>query len=64
MEMTYERAAEILDPDHREAYDSHRTCHHGLQDGNGSSQKADSGKGEFVGKLTIWKLPVLQRSCL
>lgn len=22
MEMTYERAAEILDPDHREAYDS------------------------------------------
>jgi hypothetical protein len=35
-----------------------------LQDGNGSSQKADSGKGEFVGKLTIWKLPVLQRSCL
>lgn len=54
MEMTYERAAEILDPEHREAYDSIEPVIHSLQDGDGSSQKADSGKGEFVGKLTIW----------
>ena len=46
MEMTYERAAEILDP------------------GHGCVQEADPGKGEFVGKLTIRKLPALPRSRL
>lgn len=64
MEMTYERAAEILDPDHREAYDSIEPVITACKMGMEALKKADSGKGEFVGKLTIWKLPVLQRSCL
>lgn len=62
MEMTYERAAEILDPEHLENY-SIETVKEACRIG-GCVQEADPGKGEFVGKLTIRKLPALPRSRL
>lgn len=52
MEMTYERAAEILDPEHLENYSIETV------------KEADPGKGGLVGKLTIRKLPALPRSRL
>lgn len=63
MEMTYERAAEILDPEHLENY-SIETVKEACRDRHGCVQEADPGKGEFVGKLTIRKLPALPRSRL
>lgn len=63
MEMTYEWAAEILDPEHLENY-SIENRKRSLSDGHGCAQEADPGKGEFVGKLTIRKLPALPRSRL
>lgn len=62
MEMTYERAAEILDPEHLENYSIETK--RSLSDRHGCVQEADPGKGEFVGKLTIRKLPALPRSRL
>lgn len=42
----------------------HRNRKRSLSDGHGCAQEADPGKGEFVGKLTIRKLPALPRSRL
>lgn len=63
MEMTYEWAAEILDPEHLENY-SIETVKEACRMGMDALKKQIPGKGEFVGKLTIRKLPALPRSRL
>lgn len=64
MEMTYERAAEILDPEHRENYDSLETVKEACRMGMDALKKQIPAKGRFVGKLAIWKLPILPRNCI
>lgn len=64
MEMTYERAAEILDPEHRENYDSIETVKRACRIGMDALKKQIPEKGRSVAKSAIWKLPTLPRSCL
>ena len=49
MEMTYERAAEILDPDHRENYDSHETVKEACRMG------MDALKKQIPAKVNLWE---------
>ena len=60
MEMTYEWAAEILDPEHLENY-SIETVKEACRMGMDALKKQIPA---FVGKLTIRKLPALPRSRL
>lgn len=49
MEMTYERAAEILDPDHRENYDSLETVKEACRMG------MDALKKQIPAKVDLWE---------
>ena len=49
MEMTYERAAEILDPEHRENYDSIETVKEAWQMG------MDALKKQIPEKVNLWE---------
>lgn len=49
MEMTYERAAEILDPEHRENYDSLETVKEACQMG------MDALKKQIPAKVDLWE---------
>lgn len=51
MEMTYERAAEILDPEHRENYDSIETVKRACRIG------MDALKKQIPEKVDLWQNP-------
>ena len=57
MEMTYERAAEILDPDHRENYDSLETVKEACRMGMDALKKLIPTRPKMIGKSKLGACP-------
>lgn len=57
MEMTYERAAEILDPEHRENYDSLETVKEACRMGMDALKKRIPTRPKMIGKSKLGACP-------